>query len=73
MAGFALTLEADRVIFTQWVWSSDRPPAGMTTGMQHAEKADFRAEVFRIASDFEKCYCTGAEQQIVDDFFVLQN
>ena len=26
----------------------------------------------RIASDFEKCFRTGAEQQIVDDFLVLQ-
>ena len=41
-------------------------------GMQHGEEADFRAEVFRIASDLEKCFCTGAEQQIVDDFLVLQ-
>jgi hypothetical protein len=29
--------------------------------MQHGEEADFRAEVPRIASDFEKCFCTGAE------------
>jgi len=29
--------------------------------MQHGEEADFRAEVFRIASDFEKSFCTGAE------------
>src|SRR5580700_4261158 len=41
--------------------------------MQHGEEADFRAEVFRIASDFEKCFCTGAEQQIVDDFLILQS
>src|SRR4030095_4286213 len=34
--------------------------------------ADFRAEVFRIASDFEKCFCTGAEQQSGDDLLVLQ-
>src|SRR6266481_6841034 len=31
------------------------------------------AEVSRIVSDFEKCFCTGAEQQIVDDFLVLQS
>ena len=42
-------------------------------GMQHGEEADFRAEMSRIASDFEKCFCTGAEQQIVDDFLVLQS
>ena len=47
-------------------------PELLIPGMQHGEEADFRAEVFRIASDFEKCFCTGAEQQIVDDFLVLQ-
>jgi len=41
--------------------------------VQHGEEANFRAEVSRIARDFEKCFCTGAEQQIVDDFLVLQN
>src|SRR5450755_5051789 len=45
----------------------------LTPGMQHGEEADFRAEVFRISSDFEKCLRTGAEQQIVDDFLVLQS
>ena len=42
-------------------------------GVQHGEEADFRAEVFRIASDFEKCFGTGAKQQIIDDFLVLQS
>src|SRR6202163_5127187 len=41
--------------------------------MQHGEEADFRAEVFRIASDFEKCFRTGVEQQIVDNYLVLQS
>src|SRR5258708_33833554 len=45
----------------------------LTPGMQHGEEADFRSEVSRIASDFEKSFRTGAEQQIVDDFLVLQN
>ena len=45
----------------------------LVPGMQHGEEANFRSEVFRIASDFEKCFCTGAEQQIVDDFLVLQS
>jgi hypothetical protein len=45
----------------------------LTPRMQHGEEADFRAEVSGIASDFEKCFCTGAEQQIVDDFLVLQS
>src|SRR5258706_3457217 len=48
-------------------------PELLIPGMQHGEEADFRAEVFRISSDFEKCFCTGAEQQIVDDFLVLQS
>src|SRR5260370_23636065 len=41
--------------------------------MEDGEEADFRGKVFRIGSDFEKCFCTGAEQQIVDDFLVLQS
>ena len=44
----------------------------LTPGMQHGEETKFRAEVSRIASDFEKCFRTGAEQQIVDDFLILQ-
>ena len=43
----------------------------LTPGVQHGEETDFRAEVFRIASDFEKSFRTGAEQQIVDDFLIL--
>jgi hypothetical protein len=41
-------------------------------GVQHGEEADFRAEVPRIASDFEQGFRTGAEQQTVDDFLILQ-
>src|SRR6201993_890081 len=48
-------------------------PEFLIPGMQHGEEADFRTEVSRIASDFEKCFRTGAEQQIVDDFLVLQS
>src|SRR6202521_3423269 len=48
-------------------------PELLIPGMQHGEEADLPAEVFRIASDFEKSFCTGAEQQIVDDFPVLQS
>jgi hypothetical protein len=43
----------------------------LTPGMQHGEEADFRAEMSRIASDFAKRFCPGAEQQTIDDFFVL--
>src|ERR1700726_3708762 len=48
-------------------------PELLIPSMQHGEEANFRAEVSRIASDFEKCFRTGAEQQIVDDFLVLQS
>ena len=44
----------------------------LTPSVQHAEEANLRAEVSRIASDFEKCFRTGAEQQIVEDLLVLQ-
>jgi len=33
----------------------------------HAERADFRIEVLGIASDFQECFCSRAEQKIVDD------
>ena len=42
-------------------------------GVQHAEEADFGAEMFRIASNFQKRFRTGAKQQIVDDLLVLQS
>ena len=48
-------------------------PELLIPSMQHGEEADFRAEVSRIASHFEKCFRTGAEQQIVDDFLILQD
>src|SRR5258708_20557715 len=48
-------------------------PELLAPGVQHGEEADFRAEVSRIASDFEKCFRTGAEQQTVDDFLILQS
>jgi hypothetical protein len=41
--------------------------------VQHTEETNFRAEVFRIASDFEKCFRAGAKQEIVEDLLVLQD
>ena len=41
--------------------------------VQHAEEADFRTEVSRIARNFLKCFRTGAKQEIVEDLLVLQN
>ena len=45
----------------------------LTPGVQHTEETNFRAEVSRIASDFEKCFRAGAKQEIVEDLFVLQD
>jgi hypothetical protein len=42
-------------------------------GVQHAEETDLRSEMFGIASDFEKSFRTGSEQEIVDDFLILQS
>ncbi len=41
-------------------------------GVQHAEEADFRAEVFWITRDLQKRLRTGAKQEIVDGLLVLQ-
>jgi hypothetical protein len=40
--------------------------------MEHAEEADFGAEMAGIAGDFEQRFRTGPEQEIVDDLLVLQ-
>jgi hypothetical protein len=45
----------------------------LAPSVQHAEEANLCAEVSRIASDFEKGFGTGAEQEIVEDLLVLQN
>ncbi len=45
----------------------------LTPGMQHVEEADLYAKMFGIAGNFEECFCTGAEQEIVEDLLVLQN
>ena len=45
----------------------------LAPGVQHAEETNLCAEVSRIASDFQKGVGTGAEQEIVEDFLVLQN
>ena len=43
----------------------------LTPGVQHAEKTDFRAEMSRITSDFEKGFRAGAQQQAIDELLVL--
>ena len=45
----------------------------LAPGMQDTEETNFRAEVSRIARDFQKCFSTGTEQEIVEDVLVLQN
>src|SRR5208282_5396789 len=45
----------------------------LTPGMQHAEEADLCTEMLGIASDFQKCFRTGAKQEVVDDLLVLQD
>ena len=44
----------------------------LVPGMQHTEKADLCAEVSRVTSDFEQGFCAGAQQQAVDELFVLE-
>ena len=44
----------------------------LTPGMEHAEEADFGAQMAGIARDFEQRFGTGPEQEIVDDLLVLQ-
>ena len=41
-------------------------------GVEHTEEADFGAKMLGIASDFEEGFGSGLQQQIVQDFFVLQ-
>src|SRR5260370_7634975 len=45
----------------------------LTPCVQHAEEANFRTEVPRIARDFLKCFGTSAKQEIVEDLLVLQH
>src|SRR5712692_1113295 len=45
----------------------------LTPGVQDAEEADFCTEMLGIARDFQEAFRTGAKQEIVDDFLVLQN
>src|SRR6202022_4343540 len=41
-------------------------------GVEHTEEADLGAEMFGIASDFEEGFSTALQQEIVQDFLVLQ-
>jgi hypothetical protein len=41
--------------------------------VKDTEKADLGAEVSGVGGNFDQCVGTGAEQQSVDHFFVLQS
>ena len=41
-------------------------------GVEHTEEADLGAEMLGIASDFEESFGTGLQQEMVQDFLVLQ-
>ena len=45
----------------------------LTPGVQHAEEANFCAKMFGIAGHFEQCFCTGSEQEIVDELLILKS
>src|SRR5215472_3051675 len=42
-------------------------------GVEHTEETDFGAKMLGIASDLEEGFGTGLEQQMVQDFLVLQS
>ena len=65
-----------RVIGTQPAGGNDALNVGMeaellTPRVQHTEETEFRAEVSGIASDFEKGFRAGVQQQAIDELFVL--
>jgi len=45
----------------------------LSPAVQHAEEADFRAEMLGIACYFQKGFRAGAKQEVVDDLLVLQH
>ena len=45
----------------------------LAPGVQHAEEADFRTEVSRVARHFAKGFRTNTKQKIVEDLLVLQD
>ena len=44
----------------------------LVPGMEHAEEANLRAEMTRIAGDLQQSCGTGVKQQVVDQPFILQ-
>jgi hypothetical protein len=41
------------------------------TGVQNAKETNFRTKVSGIPRDLKKCFGAGAEQQAIDELFVL--
>ena len=41
--------------------------------VEHTEEADLGAEMFGIASDFEESCGTGLQQEMVQEFFIVQS
>jgi hypothetical protein len=41
-------------------------------GVEHAKEADLSAEMPGVASDFEEGFGTGLQQEMVEEFLVLQ-
>src|SRR5277367_5446576 len=44
----------------------------LTPAMKHGKEADFRAQMSGIAGNGEQGFGSGAEQQVVDDFLVVE-
>jgi len=64
------------VIETQPAGWNDAMDMGMEAellipGVQHTEETNFRSEVSWIPSDLKECFGAGAEQQAIDELFVL--
>jgi len=45
----------------------------LVPGVENAEEPDLRAEVSRIACNFEKSFRTGTKQKILDGLLILQS
>lgn len=45
----------------------------LAPGVEHTQKADFRSKMFGVGGNLQQRRSAGAEQEIVDDFLVLQS
>ncbi|MGA8443311.1 MAG: hypothetical protein WB762_25755 [Candidatus Sulfotelmatobacter sp.] len=43
----------------------------LVPGVEDTEKADLSSEMCGVASDFEKRFCAGLQQQTIDDLLIL--